>query len=419
MRNRLRIWPGALLAAVVPLTMCYSVAAQSGGRATVVGRHEVRAALATAMADGTLSRMEAYSVLLRAKELLPADEIPGVKRTLDRLSSRGEASLLQASYDQSSTPIPEESPFKEESLLNSGELLNDDTLVFGEGCESCDQQCDSCYEGFGTCGYCCPYSLGYLSHLSLLTSVDAFKGPADLGDQSGNFGFRFAINGTAPLTWWLGTSIQAGTSAVLTDFQGTPYSGDSIRSQSFTTVGLYQRVAAGSGCLRCGFAFDWLLDDYYAALTLGQWRVKLAYELNPFHEIGIWSCIPNDGDSVLLDCQERYYRLKPVAQGNFYHRRCWANGNSLTTWLGIVEEPGELVLGTEGRIPIGARLAFVGNFQYILPSASGQPGQDEEMWNVSMGIEYTPGCKPNHCLANRNGPLFRLADNGTFAIRRY
>ena len=60
------------------------------------------------------------------------------------------------------------------------------------------------------------------------------------------------------------------------------------------------------------------------------------------------------------------------------------------------------------------------NLNYVLPSASGEAGQDEEMWNVSMGIELTPRWSTNHCRnASNYAPLFPLANNGTFAVRRF
>jgi hypothetical protein len=55
----------------------------------------------------------------------------------------------------------------------------------------------------------------------------------------------------------------------------------------------------------------------------------------------------------------------------------------------------------------------------VLPSASDVRGQDEEMWNVSLGIEITLGHGRNHCLARGLAPMFPLANNGTFAVRRF
>ena len=111
-------------------------------------------------------------------------------------------------------------------------------------------------------------------------------------------------------------------------------------------------------------------------------------------------------------------RFEPIPHGSLYYRRCWHNGANTTAWLGIAEEPGEMMFGADARIPLNWRWAFIGNFNYLLPSASGPSGQDEELWNVSLGIELTLGHGGNHCLANKSRPLFPLADNGSFLVRR-
>ncbi len=154
---------------------------------------------------------------------------------------------------------------------------------------------------------------------------------------------------------------------------------------------------------------------------MSQWRVKVGYELTPCREIGLWAAIPNDGDfAVLGDDPSNFHlnRFEPIPHGSFYYRRCWHNGANTTAWLGIAEEPGEMMFGADARIPLNWRWAFVGNFNYLLPSASGPSGQDDELWNVSLGIELTVGHGGNHCLANKSRPLFPLADNGSFLIRR-
>jgi len=53
-----------------------------------------------------------------------------------------------------------------------------------------------------------------------------------------------------------------------------------------------------------------------------------------------------------------------------------------------------------------------------LPSASSVRGQDEEQWNVSMGIELTLGRGENVCRTKNYAPFLPLANNGTFAFWR-
>ena len=459
MPYRLGIWPVVLLAVVAASSIGTSAWAQVTRRSLVQGRQRVRAALAEALADGTLSKMEVASISRRAERLLTPQDLPGLQRTLSRLAARKKVSLPStpresvedqpterqgseratrtgltvtekedlaenASYEEPAAegdqpsaagdqPVAEEdleSPFWEESLPESAELMDDPTVVF-----------EDCWYGLST-GFSSLDVDGW-RNLSLYTTVDAFKGPLDLDDRNGNFGLSFAINAGVPLARRLGVGIQGGTSAVLTNFYGTQFTGSTIRSQNFTTVGLFQQIPFGYRRLKWGFAYDWLHDSYYTTFTMGQWRVKLGCELDPCREVGIWACIPDKGDSALLGNSLTGFTVdwfKPVAQGSLYYRRCWQGGTSTTVWLGIAEEPGEFVFGTDARIPISWRLALVGNFNYILPSASGAAGQDEEMWNLSLGIELRPRAGANRgSYAKRYAPLFPLANNGTFAIRRF
>ena len=483
MRIRLRIWPVAFLAAMTVGSTSDAVFAQRSGRSVAAARQQVRAALLVAIADDKLSPLEERSILRKGKRLLTPAELAGLRRKLDVLSAEQEASPTLASptvagkdrieqnapdksvepiaqtavtaagkkelaesvaynepadsgdepvdqADEGGVPASEENPFQDEQPLESPSQLQDLTTMaaedfptvaetYGEIAADCGMLAGcfgNFFEGFDA-GCCDDTTL-----ISLSTTVDAFKGPMDLDNRNGNFGLQFGVNAGFPLAKRLGIGVQAGTSGVLSDFHGTQFTGSEIRAQNFTTVGLYHRIPLGGAQLKYGFAFDWLYDDYFADLKMSQWRVKLAYDLTPCSEIGIWSCIPDEGDTVRLGvvgARQTFERFKPVAQGNLYFSRCLGNGTALTGWIGLAEEPGQFVFGGDARIPISPQWSFVGNFNYVLPSASDVRGQDEEMWNVSMGIEFTLGRGRNHCLTRRFAPMFPLANNGTFAIRRY
>ena len=125
--------------------------------------------------------------------------------------------------------------------------------------------------------------------VDVFSSVDAFKGPMDLGNANGNFGMRLGVNAAVPVLPRLGVGLQAGTSAVLSNLKGSPYPepNATIRDQIFTTVGMFQRINREEGAFTWGFAYDWLFDDYYSNFHFGQWRVKAAWEFDPCNEIGI------------------------------------------------------------------------------------------------------------------------------------
>lgn len=472
MKNQLRNWSIALLAAVAVGGTSSTVWAQRNARSVVAGRQQVRAALAVAMADGKLTTMEQYSVLLKGKKLLAAHELEGLKQTLLRLSdpsrmpsveppgglaeaepvlakqpwaspthAPGSEKVTQTKLavanendaaEQKTTQTTahiepaepkdddRESPFKDEELPEEPGPTSDPAMMFSEGPQDCDQLAEfGCLGMPDGCGV--PQTHG-LPDVRFLASVDAFKGPLDLDNQNGNFGLQFGVNVGLPLARRLGIGVQAGTSGALSDFHGTRFTGSTIRSQNFTTVGLFQRVPFRARRLQWGFAFDWLYDDYYSELQMTQWRVKLAYQKSCSSEIGICAHIPNDGDTAILGDgtgQDQFERFKPIAQGLLYYSRCWETGAGTTAWLGVADTPGEFVLGGDFRVPLTHRWAFVGNANYLLPSASGAGGQDEEQWYVSVGVEFTPGSAGNHCLAGKFSPIFPLANNGTFAFRRF
>jgi len=318
---------------------------------------------------------------------------------------------------------PTSGPLRYTSRIAHG-LRKDTSFVSSSDAAACSAGCDTgcgepvCYES--ACAPCGgPWPLDWIQVSAV---AESFQGPMDLDGLNGNFGVRFAVNGALPLSRAMGIGVQAGTSGSVSDFHGTQYTGSRVRSQNFTTVGIFQRVCLGPAAIKYGFAFDWLFDDYYTSFTMSQWRVKLGWEVSPVAEIGLWSTIPNDGDDVELGASPdllRGERFKPFAQGSLYWTRCWMNGTTTTAYVGIAEEPGEWVFGGDARIPVSGSLAFVGNLHYILPSADGLHGQDEETWNLGLGFQWTPGPTANHCRTGNFAPLFRLADNGTLAVRRY
>jgi hypothetical protein len=444
------------------------VFAQAGGRAAVIAKQQIRAELAASITDGKLSRIEQRSILLKGKKVLSPDQLRGLLATTNRLVGStshipgeisedifdeqsfekiGRATLTRtnskeyadtAAYEESLKAADEPlkidaSPFKEEIVpIQPAKPLSTMTPVqqFQKDCNDCDNDYDAgCGEEVGDCGSLPAYECklfnympmlysDVMSNISLTTSVDAFKGPMDLDNTNGNFGINFAFNSGIPVFKQRGVGIQVGTSGVLSDFHGTNFTGSTIRQQNFTTVGIYRRNPSMARGVNFGFAFDWLRDQYYASVDMSQWRVQLSYELNSYEEVGILACIPNDGETVVLGngVSERF---KPVAYGNLFYTRNWKSGRSLTGWIGVAEEPGAFIFGGSGRIPLTERLALVGNLNYVLPSASGVGGQDEEMWNMSMGIELRPSPMTRRCGSSRFAPLFSLANNGTFAIRRY
>ncbi len=449
MSARLSIRPIALLLALAAVGVTTSARAEKSGRLIMLGRQQVRGRLAAALADGTLSKHEEHSILLEARSALPADDLRGVQSTLARISKthgehlqlskraqtvKGSSSVKSAgsmlagfiakgsgkSADrQVVRSFQAENPFHEED----GEEPPVPADGLGEFEENGEFVGDTVFDD--------PEAVYYSGwdSIELFSLVTSFRNPIDLNGQTGNSGIAFGFNGGFPLLEERGLGLQVGTSAVLTDFHGWQYAyggatfnSSKIRSQNFTTCGLFTRESRLISGLSWGFAYDWLVDDYYDRLTMGRWRVKFAYELGLDDEIGLWVSIPDFSANATIgdiNTGQETAHFKACTQGNLYWRHYWETGANTRVWIGAIEEPGEVVLGADAQYPLGENLALVGTFNYVDPSASGIAGQSEEMWNVAVGIAILPGNLSRGSRPARFSPLLPIADNGNFLVRRF
>jgi hypothetical protein len=273
-------------------------------------------------------------------------------------------------------------------------------------------------------GACDDCHSGLCENLSFSASVVGFKGPVDLGNMNGNFGTRFGLNWGHPLCEDYGLGIQLGTALTIADFRGTEFTGDdSERKQIFTTIGLFQRRDCG---LNLGFAYDFLHDDYYHDMDLQQWRLQIGYELDCEDEVGIRVARGTRGDSgrvftvnpappppVLVGTEHR----DPMTQGSIFWKRNWECGNTTSLWLGIAEEHGEFVFGSDFHVPLTDKCALVGEAAYISPSGSSFPAAaSEEIWSLSIGVAIYPSRGARHISHSAYAPLLPVASNATFAV---
>jgi hypothetical protein len=284
----------------------------------------------------------------------------------------------------------------------------------------------------GSCPRCGRHGLGPLRDegpdedrwldIEFNLGVEAFKGPMDVQDVNGNFGTILGLNGGVPLLPRTGLGFQAGANVVMSDYHGFVYNTQGSRSQDFISYGLFQRIPLRQGSLDWAFTNDWLFDHYYANFAFTQWRVKLAWEANPWNEFGGWATLRDRGDSATLGQETLHFR--PLEQGTWYWRHTWCNDVSLMARLGMAESPGAVVTGVDTRVPISPRLALTSSFTYVIPSSAGVNAADAlfgrggaaEFWNLSMGLEFVPG-GVRHCRTDRFAPVLPVADNGTMMIR--
>ena len=469
MRFLLSFTAAALLLAVGMGGMASATAADREARAAVQGRQKIREELNAALAKGYLTRMDQYHILLHAKEVLTDDDLRGLEQTLDRIARQQAAAHAAATATRAdTTAAPKEAPApKEETRLpkatpapkemsvprstddsepqvitpSSYEEAQDATMPDSgksmakkakaspepsiieevpagigkpsmrfDHLDSDDPENCGCDEG--GCGRCFRWL-----NIECFSGIDAFKGPMDLGNANGNFGTDVGVNAAVPIFPRLGVAFQAGTSVVFSNLKGSPYPepNAATRDQIFTTVGMFQRINREEGAFAWGFAYDWLFDDYYSNFHFGQWRVKAAWEFNPCNEVGISAAVPEHGS---MDPDPNLpVSFKPITQGFLYWRHTFGNDASLTGRLGMAERPGLFLFGAESRVPLTKNLALTSDFSYIMPNdASGPIAQQQEIWNVSVGLEFVLGGVGRGC-AGRFQPFIPVANNGSLAVR--
>jgi hypothetical protein len=276
----------------------------------------------------------------------------------------------------------------------------------------------------GIAAACDSGDTGICDNLSLFGTFEGFKGPVDLGDHNGNFGFRIGANWAYPVWEACGLGVQLGTAATWADFEGTELSGSDDRFQSFTTLGLFQRLDCG---VNWAVAYDFLWDDYYVHINLRQLRAQVGYELGCDDEIGIWATMSDNGDRSDIDIIDPDTGL-PVTtpvhfdamnQSSLFWRHTWCNSAETRVWAGLADDHGEWVFGGDFRVPLSDQCALIGEANFIKPSASGFPvGASEEIWSLSMGIAIYPKHTATHAGYSRYAPLLPVANNGTFAVDR-
>ncbi len=260
---------------------------------------------------------------------------------------------------------------------------------------------------------------------------DAWKNIFD-DDDNNNFGFRTGANTSfaLPGPWTLRGQIGASYGAY--DFHGREQlfgRDDPIEQQVFTTTGIFKRSQIEQGDpLAWGVVYDLMVSvaagERADDIRLAQLRAYVGHALSKSDELGVWMAFRLTSDYA----PAQRVRVNATDQVNgFWHRR-WSSGGDTFTYVGWADDPGSVVIGLRGLVPLNNRFGIVGNVQYIIPSTTGGdthptlPVDDifnQEAWNISFGVVFYPGGKaasPSVSgIATR--PLLPVADNGSFSFQ--
>ena len=222
----------------------------------------------------------------------------------------------------------------------------------------------------------------WVENLSFFSGLDGSKQPQDLGVNA-HMGARAHVNLGLPLAS-SGFGFQIGSGLSYHDFAVgvvEAIQGRRERFQSFTTVGAFQRTPGG---WKWGVVYDFLNQNYYQGINLGQWRGSFSLPIGECNEFGVWFTVSEHDDSATF--LGSVVQLKPIGQANAFWRRIWETGGETTFWLGAAEPHGneiilfssapgstgtQLVYGADIHLPLNDRLAIFGEANFITPSDSG------------------------------------------------
>lgn len=264
-------------------------------------------------------------------------------------------------------------------------------------------------------------SSSLFDELTFLMAIDGSKQPQDFGVNA-NAGGQASFNWGMPVFEELGIGLQVGSGITATSNAVRVYEllGESTgRTQSFTTVGLFQRLDNG---LFWGSAYDFLYEKSFDQFWLGQWRIRGGYQLNDRNQIGTTAMLQSFSDTGTFGSSTSV-TLAPINQGNLYWRHYWTTGAQTALWVGIADSHGEnnavtgpsapkespFLFGADILMPLTASLAIYGETNMIMPTDTGTV-------DAFLGVQWYPGGRVFNARKGEFSPLMSLASPVSFAV---
>lgn len=308
--------------------------------------------------------------------------------------------------------------------------------TFGAGgCDACGSpSCDgACGASCGTDSYnfCLPIFRVEWCRFEFFAGVNSFTGPANFANQaatpagsrngSGSFGFYEGFNEGNSLKrlFGLDLSSQIGVRGTQSSLAGTEFTTES-RNQLFVTGGLFRRADFG---LQYGVVADYLHDDWWFENDLVQLRGELSWNDGCDREFGYQFMVGLDDStsatSVINTAGANFLStvsFEPTDQHRIFYRKTTAGGGQYFAFAGTTSNRDGL-LGAGISTAPRKGIAFQAGTAYLIPNEGMTAGRNEnESWNLSLGLVYRPGGRQASGRYCR--PLFDVADNGTFMVDR-
>jgi len=289
---------------------------------------------------------------------------------------------------------------------------------------------------------------GWFQDAQVFLAGDGWKNNFD-DDRNNNFGLRTGFNLGVPFPGDQAVRGQIGMSYGAYDFHGREQPlqsllpdlrlsrDDPIEQQVFATAGLFKRSRVSvADPLAWGAVYDVMMSrsagDAADSLKLAQLRGYVGFALNDRNEIGSWMSWRLMRDEAIRNTltpgvTERVL-VNVTDQANLFWRHQWARGGDTMAYVGWADDPGDVVVGLNGRVPLNHHAALFGNFHYVIPSTTGGDnhptiGTDDiftqEAWNVSFGIVLYGGRRAvfQDISGPAGLPLLPVADNASFSFQ--
>jgi hypothetical protein len=254
-----------------------------------------------------------------------------------------------------------------------------------------------------------------------LNFVNTDAGDPNVRGGTGSFGFHQGFNVGVPATGWSHTNLawQFGVRAAQSNVKGAGFT-DETRNQVFLTTGVFRRVDCG---LQYGMVLDYLSDDWYYQGSTAQLRGEFSWRHGAAETWGFQYMAGVRDDTSVTAVTDSSGSLissviafEPTDQYRFFYRRLLNHSGHWSAFAGWTDQDDGL-LGGDLSLPVRRCMVLRASSTYLIPREGSSSGGDEqEGWNISIGLVYRPG-GPSGC-DRYTRPLFDVADNGTFMVDR-
>lgn len=317
----------------------------------------------------------------------------------------------------------EEGPMMVDGTMHPGPMHGGDCGCDSCGTGSCGSTCGNCGQ-CNECMTCIPlcFKLNW-SDFSLFAGAQGFKNGLNRG-MDGSFGYLYGFNWGMPIGFLpkSGLGFQIGMSGSNANLYGASFT-DSTRDQTFFTAGVFRRVDWG---WQGGIVFDHVKDQWYYDVEVSQIRGQLSWVFRGCDELGFQfsaSDAQGNGSTIIQVPGANQTTLQETVGATnlytfFWRRRLDDCGKSMRLFGGWTGDS-QGILGADFHVPLTNCLALDSGFTFLLPDGQdNRTRNDEEAWNVGVNLVWYPFSGSKCGSTSYYRPLFNVANNGDFILRR-